>query len=494
MNATGRIIAKNASVLMVSQVLTWVFTITLTIFLPRFLGPSAIGKFHIANSLYAIVAVVATFGMDLMMTKEIARDPQKTSEFFGTSVVLRTLFYLGASVIVAGTSFVIGYPVDTLWVIFIVAIANLINQIVYSIEASLKGLERMEYISFGNIISKAFLTVISVLVLLLGYGVIPVALVGIGAALVNLFIQFRYLRGLQDVRFTFKQELVGWFLRASFPYFLISVFIVLYRQVDIVVISVLASEEVVGWYGAADQLFGTLLFLPTVFITAIYPALSRMYADNSDSLPKLMRKSFEFMFLVSIPVGFGLVVISNQLVVLLFGNEFINSGPVLALIGIVLLFTYQNTLLGYYLISMDRQKIMIWIMAISTIATILLDIILVPLTQRLYGNGAIGGVLAYIFTESIALVVIVGRLPNGAISRESLGFSLKVILAGIVMVGIVWWLREYFIVIPIATGALVYSGMILLLRALPQDDIVILREVGNRIIARFKNKSPQYLG
>jgi O-antigen/teichoic acid export membrane protein len=384
-----------------------------------------------------------------------------------------------------------GYPVDTLWVIVVIGIAFMIHQIGYTAEATLKGLERMEFVSLGNILSKAFLMSVSILLLLLGYGVVVVACVSIGAALVNAFIQYRYLNRLQTVSFRIDWSLIEWMLKASFPYFMISVFIVLYRQVDVIVISLLANETVVGWYSAADQLFGTLLFLPTVFIAAVYPALSRMFVGESGSLHKLMQKSFEFMFIVSIPIGLGLIVISNQLVVLLFGSEFVNSGPVMAIIGVVLLFTYQNTLFGNFLISMDRQKVMIWVMALATLATIPLDLVLVPFTQNAYGNGAIGGALAYLITESLALIVIVSQLPKGMFAKESLLFSGKIILAGFVMVAGIWWLRDYFIALPILLGAVIYVAMILLLRALPKENIEVIKEVSQGVIARLKRDSTQ---
>ena len=70
----GRTIAKNASVMMISQLVTWGLTIVLTIFLPRYLGAAALGQFHLANSLWAILAIAVTFGMEILLTKEIARD------------------------------------------------------------------------------------------------------------------------------------------------------------------------------------------------------------------------------------------------------------------------------------------------------------------------------------------------------------------------------------------------------------------------------------
>lgn len=491
MNGTGRTIAKNASVLMVSQLATWGLTILLTIFLPRYLGAAAIGKFHLANSLWAIVAIFASFGMDTLLTKEIARVPGRTGELFGTSVVLRALLYLAGAAFLALYTRVAGYPTDTAWVILVVGVANLIMQFATACEASLRGLERMEYISLANIAAKVVLTSVSVALLLLGYGVVVIAAVGIGAALLNAAIQLRHLRRLQALQFRFDWGTARWMLRASSPYLLVYVFLVLYMQVDIVIISLLVNEETVGWYGAADQLFGTMLFIPTVFITAVFPALSRMYADASDSLTLLMRKSFDLLLLLSVPIGLGLLLVADSLVVLLFGNEFASSGPVLAVMGIVLILTYQNMLLGQFLISTDRQSRWTWVMAVATLVSIPLDLVLVPWCTRAFGNGAIGGALAFVITESGMLLVGLRFLPQGALGRRNAWLALRVVLAGLVMVGATWWARELFIAVPVMVGALVYVASILVLQVVPAEDWALLRSLGQSVLARVWRRSAQ---
>ena len=298
----------------------------LTIFLPRYLGVSAVGQFHLANSLWAIGAIIASFGMDLLVTKEIARDAERTAELVGTSISLRLVLYAASFLGIGIYTHIAGYPTETIQVVYIVGIANLFLQITSAFKSALKGLERMEFISLANIITKALITLSTIIVLLLGYGVIIVALVGAAAAVINVFIQGFYLKRLQNTRDRFHRKLIPWMLKASFPYMMVYVFLVIYQQVDIVIISLLVDEKNVGWYGSADQLFGTLLFIPTVFITAIYPALSRSFTNNTGSLDTLMRKGFYLLLLACMPIGLGLLVVSDQLVVLLYWR-LANSGP-----------------------------------------------------------------------------------------------------------------------------------------------------------------------
>jgi len=201
-----------------------------------------------------------------------------------------------------------------------------------------------------------------------------------------------------------------------------------------------------------------------------------------------MSKSFNLLLLVSIPVGLGVLVIADPLVVLLFGEEFINSGPILAVMGIVIILTYQNMLLGQFFISIDRQKDWTWVMAAATAATIALDLVLIPWCQRVFGNGAIGGSIAFVITEAGMLFVALRMLPDGIITWQSSRRSLRAILAGIGMVAATWWARDLFIAIPIGLGMVSYVALILLLRVVPPEDWDLLKTIGASFMKRLRKQ------
>jgi O-antigen/teichoic acid export membrane protein len=488
---TGRTVAKNASVLMGAQLVTWGLTLLLTIFLPRYLGAAAVGKFHFATSIWAIMTILVTFGMDTLLTKEIARRPERTSELFGTTIILRLLLYVVAFGLVTLYLRLTRYPPDTVQVVYVIGLSMLVWEWVQACTASLQGLERMEYISLGAIAGKAFNTAVSIALLLMGYGVLVIALVTVGAALVNLLFTLFFLRRLQPLRLSFNFNVARQLLVGGIPYLLSGIFLTLYIKISVVVISYFVNDTVVGWYGAADQLFGTFLFIPTVFMMAIFPALSRLYAEDSASLPRLMSKSFDLLLLLSLPVGLGLMVIAGPLVVLLFGPEFTNSGPILAMFGLVLILTYQNMLLGQFLISTDRQNQWTAVMAVATAVSLVLALLLIPWFQERYGNGGIGSTVSFVITESGMMIAGLWLLPKGSLGRANLWVATRALLAGAGMVAVAWWWRDAFILIPIVAGAITYGSLILLLRVVPQEDRLLFQKLAQNALLRFRARSAE---
>lgn len=484
MGGSGKTIAKNAGVLMASQLVTWGLTLLLTLFLPRFLGPTAVGQFHFANSVWAIVAMVIAFGTDRYLVKEIARQVGRAEELWGVTAVTQLLLYLFSFGGVAAYLSLAGYAAETVQVVLIIGLGQLFWQWASTATAVLQGLEQMQYISLGSIAGKVFNTIIAIALLLLGYGVQVIAAVTIGAALVNLLVLLVYLRRTIPLRPRFDLRAIQRLLRHSSSYLFVRLSLVIYQQVDIIIISLLVDEKTIGWYGAADQLFGTLLFIPTVFMTAVFPALSRFYNSDNDSLHHLMGKSFDFLLLLSVPIGLGLIVIANPLVVLLFGEAFAPSGPVLALFGVVLILTYQNMLLGQFLVSTDKQNRWTAVMVAATVATIPLDLLLIPWCVARFDNGALGGALSFLLTEAGMTVAGLWLLPRGALTQRNAWLAVRILLAGLIMLATIWPLHQLFFLFPVGVGGGVYLAAAWLLRLFAPEDVALLRDLRKQVLAR----------
>ena len=485
MNETGKTIAKNASVMMLSQILTWGMALVFMFFVPRKVGAVGMGQLQLAAALWGIVDIVVSFGMDTFLTKEIARAPEKVNELLSASVVLRMLLFIPGVVGLGLYTKQAGYPDTTVMIIILIGISSFIGQLTSAFKAALNGLERMEYVSIAGIMGNGVSTLLSIIFLFMGYGVAAVALFSTFGNLVNMSIGYLGLRRVQDLHFQkFDWSLARLILKSSYPFLIMNGFLVFYMQVDVIIISLLISEKQVGWYGSADRLFGTLLFIPLVYMTAVFPALSRMQASASDLSTKLTRLSFDLLNLVAVPIGLGLLVIANQLVVLVFGADFTESGPVLMVFGIVLILTYQNLLVGMSLIAADRQKPWTRIIITAALLSIPLDLVFIPWCQQAFGNGAIGGALAFVVTEAFMLTAGIYLLPKGTLNQANLSYALRTVLAGLIMLASIWWLRDIFIVIPIVVGAAVYLVSIFILGLLTPE----MRNIIRLTVAKIKQR------
>ncbi|MCB0060925.1 MAG: flippase [Caldilineaceae bacterium] len=494
MNSTNNTIAKNIFVLMGSQVTTWTLTLLLTVFLPRYLGAAGIGKLQFATSLWLLVGMMISFGTGTLLTKEIARMPERTSELFGTVVVVRIVLFGAGYALTIMLLRYLAYPPETITVVGIIVAANLMEQFATACQSSLQGLERMSILSVANIVGKSIDTVVGILLLLAGWGIYAIAGLLIVSTTVRLLIQLRFLTKSYPLHLSFRVDTALRMLRSGLPYLMSSIFLVGYLQMNVLIISFLLNEEAIGWYSAADRLFNTLLFIPTIFMMAVFPVFSRLKVSDTAYLHRLMGKSFDSLLLLGVPIGLGMMIVAGPIVTFLFGQDFVNSGPILGVMGVALIFMYLNVLLGQFMISTDRQNTWTVIMAVATVILIGLDITLIPWFHTRWGNGAIGAASAYGLTEFGMVVTGVLLLPKGTLTWTNGWTAARIFGAGFVMVGVAWWLSDQWIVVPILAGAVVYSVLILLMQVVPKEDLQMIIAAVQNFFNRYRRPAPEAVG
>jgi O-antigen/teichoic acid export membrane protein len=389
-------------------------------------------------------------------------------------------------IVVLGYLQIVAYPPETVAVIWIYGLAQLLWQLASACQAALQGLETMQHIALATVLGKLVNTALGIGALLLGFGVYAIAGVGVLAALTTVVVMAAFLARRYRPILGLDRRLAATMLREGLPYLFSGFALVLYTEVDILNISWLVDQQTVGWYGAADRLFGTMLFLPVVFMASVFPSLARTFKQNPAAMPALVQRGLNLILALAAPVGLGIVVIADPLVLLLYGPEFAPSGAVLAILGVVLIFTYVNIVIGQFLIASDRQHYWGPVILAAAILTVPLDLLLIPWGEQRFGNGAIGGGLSFVVTELLMAATGLAMLPRGTVTWATLWSALRVALAGAAMVAASWWLRWTFIAVPIAVAAATYLAMAWVLRILSPEDMGMLRGAARKLLGRVR--------
>jgi hypothetical protein len=100
-----------------------------------------------------------------------------------------------------------------------------------------------------------------------------------------------------------------------------------------------------------------------------------------------------------------------------------------------------------------------------------LNFVLIPWTEQMFGNGAIGGALRLLCAEFLMAIFALWMLPSGTLTRENASTAIRIFASGGVMVVACWFVKGMFIAIPVLVGVVTYTLMILVLRVLKPEDI-----------------------
>jgi O-antigen/teichoic acid export membrane protein len=474
-------IARNVAQLLASQVLTWAMSLAVAITVPRFLGPTAVGQLRLAFSLWAITQVVIGLGTSMYLTLVMAKDRVRGVALVGPILVLRTVAFSVASVILAVFVSISNPEPEFVAIMVVSGIGILLGTWSDLIGAAFLGLERTGAPAMAGVVSRTIGTIVTVLAVVFGADAVAVVAIGAASSMLGLLMVLRSLRQVMRVR------LRGWWaqspaiLKGSVAFMVTGGLLTVYREVDTVVMSVLVDREVLGWYGTADQLIGSSLFMVTIVMAAIFPVLGRLHATDRPKFVNLVERSYGSLLVAAVPIGLGVVVVAPQLVPLLYGREFEPTAQVLIVYGLVSPLTFGAILFGTVAITTGRQRFWNVVMLVGIVATIPLDLVFIPWADRTYSNGAIGGAMAYFVTEGFMFVIGLLKVCPYLINRSTMSRSARILLAGCLMFAAAWPLHDRPLVVPIVVGAVVYIAAIVALRVVTDDERLMVGRALERL-------------
>jgi len=204
--------------------------------------------------------------------------------------------------------------------------------------------------------------------------------------------------------------------------------------VNIPLLKALSGDTVVGWYAVANRITGIPVFLPSIVITAILPALAHERTAESLAFRALASRGLRMVTAVGIPACVGTVLLAPTMIPLLhFPASFIPAVPVIVILAFNMPVVALDMMLGTVLIALGRQKAWMVVGLVAGIVTSLLNLWLIPYTQHLYGNGAIGAALTTLLSEVIMFGGAMYLRPRSIFTGGDVWYMVRCLLAAVVM-------------------------------------------------------------
>jgi O-antigen/teichoic acid export membrane protein len=444
------------------------------VLLPRYLGDVNFGKLMSAIALTSLLGMVVDLGATTYLTKEVARDPRRASTLTLNLLVLRVPLSViagGLAVIVAHLA---GYDALTRTIIYILTLGTLVTSLAALAAATLQGLQRMKALAATNILSKVGYAVAAAALLLAGGGAVAVAGAWVGASLlslvVSLVVLWRYV-GVSTLWASLNWRTWRRLLLAGLPFLVWQAALLVYGQIDTVLLSVMAHDAVVGWYAAAYRIVMIPVFIPTVVLTVIFPALSAATGD-APTFNALARRAVHVVALVCVPMGLGIMLLAGPIITALgYPASFVHSTIPLILLAPHLPLAAIDSMIGTVLNTQDRQRQWAVIGVAAAVLNPLLNLAAIPYTAAAWGNGAIGAAAITTLTEVFMMVGGLWLLPRGVFGRSTLSDVSKSLVASAVMGVVVLLTRDLPILVPVALGGLVYAAVALGIGAVSWGDL-----------------------
>ena len=475
----GRSVARNMSVMFSAQAVNWVSSFLLLYFLPRLLGSEDYGRLYLALSIKMMLGLLIDFGGNYLIPKEVARSEKTGSFILSSYIILRVLLWVLSIGAIILFSHLLGYSQHVHFLILILAVGKLWEGAYSAIGAYFQGIEQMEYPSLGNIIERLTVAVFSIAALLMGADSIVIAIIMASAALLNLLVLMYFSRNVLKISYGFSFKVFG-LLKTGMPYFLFSLFSVIYYRIDAVMIAAFTNESVTGWYGGAFRFFDIVMIFPLIYKTAIFPVFSRLWDDTKGKLEETISESLRLMIILGLPVALVVFVYAESIIHFFMGlDEYGPSVLILQIFSASIPIIYLDIILGSALLSAaNKQNEWAMVGFAAIFVNIVLNYFLIPYSQEYFMNGGTGAALSTLFTELFMMSAAFVLLPKGYLKGFKASYVSKPAFSTVVMGAIVWGFNMIglYWMLSMVSGLIVYICSLLLIKTFAPQELKLLKE------------------
>lgn len=379
-----RRIARNSAVPIASQLVVRFIDLAVAIVILRLLGPAGNGRYALAVIVWLYVKTVSDFGLSLLATRDVARDPEGASRIIGSTTLLR-LVALGGASLLAGGYLVSGYlsgdlARDTVIATLLLLLSIVPSSFTEAVNSVLNGLERMTVAAWLNVTVSVARAPLVVLLAASRLEVVGVAVAALVAAIASATLYARAYRIIVarpiDWRLDRRTAIV--LIRESWPLLAGALLVNLFFRVDVFIVQSFQGDRALGLYDAAYKLINLVTIIPSYVTLAIFPSL----AVRGGDLAQLQRVQRLAIYLL-VWIAWGIVAAvsggAELAIRVLAGRDYLPEAAVL--LQILILFaplSFLNGIVQYVLVAMNEQRRIVPVFALAVVFNLLTNLLLVP--------------------------------------------------------------------------------------------------------------------
>lgn len=346
----------------------------------RFYGLEIFGQFTTAHLLATLFLTIADFGLDVLLTTEVARQRSEAApllrRFFSAKLMLSIFAVAG----MCSITLVHDFSDGARRLIYIFSFSVAFTALTNFFFALFKGLEQLQHqtrIAFVQ--NLALLSALLVCVFFQAsiewFAAVYTGtrLLGLGAAAMTAKRLVRLPAFTINVAEWIQVLKQGW----SFGVHLVCT--VIFFQIDTFLLSLWKGDHAVGIYQAVIKLVGLALVLPDVIINALLPVFSRFHREDQTQWRQLGKILNKTLLLLALPIALAFAVYADPLIALLYrAEEFATAAPIMRVAALIVMLRFALETYSITLLTSGRQLSRMAITMLVTVAAIALNIYVVP--------------------------------------------------------------------------------------------------------------------
>lgn len=477
-------ILRNTALLGVSRVLDRISGFGVSLLIAPHLGAEGLGTYFGAIAVYSVIAIAGEAGTTNFLVREISRDRSRTSELVVHVSVIAIFLSAILMTLAELVTPHLGYS-EQLEVAVSIVCLGILGTVLNSVqEAVFVAYGRVEFEAIANVFLSATYIGLAALLLADGHGVASVLRVYVGLEYVVTIAYFvlinraiARLRGPVSLRHSWQLAVEMRHFTAS------SALAALFSRPELVILSLMASERVVGYYGAAVRIAELMLFVPQVFMANVFPLLSQAYETAEERFRELQATAIRLMLAFSLPIAALLFATAGGVITLFYGDDLAPATDVLRILAANVVFFSLISVFWRSLAARGQQRTVLGVQ-VSTIGLRLGGAV-----ALIAPFDAVGAAIATVGGSALQLALLARGAARSGAGVRMVASGLR--LAGCAALGgaVAALLGGIPVIVALAAGAVTYLVAVLVSRALPAEDRERLLDLPG--VRRLRRREPR---
>ncbi len=377
----------------------------------RILGPANYGIVTFGLAVGVVLAPVTDLGMQLIVTREIARDERAAPHLTGIGLTLKLILALCAVGLLLPISLL--RPADAVLATLLLGLAVIASSFAEYFGYVFRGLQHVEFDAALTLLLRLLVFAFGLAALLLHLTVNTVALAyWLGGTLAAL-LGYQWLRKqfFAPLLRSKRSELLA-LLRQSLPLGGAILFSIAYTRTAIFLLDALNGSAAVGEYGVAVRLTEPLALIPAAIMAAVFPALARELAQRDYTATRGLRlKTIGWLTLAGSSIACAGWLFGPILIHFLYGDQYAGSMLALQILALAALPTFVNYGLTHFLVAVRQQRLNLAFNVVIFFVNLALCLRLIP------SLGPGGAALATGLSELLLLTLCAIALSRSAVTH-----------------------------------------------------------------------------
>ena len=351
------------------------------VWVARYLGTEQYGLFNYAMAFVSLFTPIFTLGLDDVVISQLVRERSNKQEILGTTFGLKLIGGIVSVLLAVGCLFLLKEENTlTIWLVAILAMSGIFRT-ADTIDLWFQSQVQSKYTVIAKNIAYLLSTSFKVgLILtkapLLTFAWATLAEIVLGAVGLIGIYQIKGFSKIWNWRWSFVTAKN--LLRQSFPLIFSGFAILIFMKIDQIMLGEMKGDNEVGIYSAAVRISELWYFIPTTIVSSVAPAIYAAKEKSEYHYYKRIGQLLRLLTYISLAISIPMTFLSKNIILLMFGNGFIEAGSILSVHIWASLFVFMGVATSPWFIAEGLNNVSLGKTLLGAILNVILNFLLIP--------------------------------------------------------------------------------------------------------------------